>query len=270
MLPGRGRLLLVGAGKMGGAMLDRWLASGLDPSRVAVLDPFLSDVRAAELMGQGVETHRTPPADRFDLVVLAVKPQAMEKTLPDIAPLAAPDALIVSVAAGVRIETLAAAFGDGRVIVRVMPNTPAQIGKGMSVAVAAGQIDAARRSAVEALLDAVGDSAWVEDEALIDAVTAVSGSGPAYVFLLAECLAQAGEAAGLPPDLAGRLARQTVIGGGALIEASPESAAKLRENVTSPNGTTAAALAVLMAPDGLGPLLEKAVEAARKRSVELG
>jgi pyrroline-5-carboxylate reductase len=151
-----------------------------------------------------------------------------------------------------------------------MPNTPAQVGKGMSVAVVAGSLAPEKRSAVEALLDVVGESAWVEDEALIDAVTAVSGSGPAYVFLLAECLAKAAVEAGLPPDLAARLARQTVVGGGALLEASPDSAAKLRENVTSPNGTTAAALAVLMEPDGLERLLVKAVEAARKRSVELG
>jgi pyrroline-5-carboxylate reductase len=194
----------------------------------------------------------------------------MAETLTAVAPLVAPDGLVISVAAGVRLATLAKAFGDGPALVRVMPNTPAQIGKGMSVAVAAGSLRPERHRAVEALLDAVGESAWVEDEALIDAVTALSGSGPAYVFLLAECLAKAGEAAGLPPDLAAQLARQTVIGGGALLEASPDSAAKLRENVTSPKGTTAAALAVLMAPDGLAPLLAKAVEAARKRSVELG
>jgi pyrroline-5-carboxylate reductase len=194
----------------------------------------------------------------------------MPETLTTVAPLAAPDGLVISVAAGVRLATLAKAFGEGSALVRVMPNTPAQIGKGMSVAVAAGSLRPERRRVVEALLDAVGESAWVEDEALIDAVTALSGSGPAYVFLLAECLAKAGQAAGLAPDLAAQLARQTVIGGGALLEASPDSAAKLRENVTSPNGTTAAALAVLMGPDGLAPLLAKAVEAARKRSVELG
>lgn len=270
MLADGGRLLLVGAGKMGGAMLDRWLASGLDPDRVAVLDPFLSEARAAELTARRVPVHRTPPAETFDILMLAVKPQSMAETLPLVAPLAAPDALVVSVAAGIRITTLAAAFGDGRHIVRVMPNTPAQIGKGISVAVAAGRMDRRRRAAVEALLNAVGESAWVEDEALIDAVTAVSGSGPAYVFLLAECLARAGEQVGLPPDLAERLARQTVVGGGALLAASSDSAAQLRENVTSPNGTTAAALGVLMAPDGLEPLLARAVEAARKRSVELG
>lgn len=265
-----GRLLLVGTGKMGGAMLDRWLASGLDPAQAAVLDPFLDEGRAAAFAGRGVAVYRTPPPETFDLLILAVKPQSMAETLKTVAPLAAFGALVVSVAAGVRLATLAEAFGDGTSLVRVMPNTPAQIGKGMSVALAAGPLDRDMRSAVEALLDAVGESAWVEDEALIDAVTAVSGSGPAYVFLLAECLAAAAVKAGLPSDLATQLARQTVIGGGALLEASPDSAAKLRENVTSPNGTTAAALAVLMAPDGLERLLAKAVEAARKRSVELG
>ena len=265
-----GRLLLVGAGKMGGAMLDRWLESGLDPARTAVLDPFLDESRAAALAGQGVTVHRNPPPETFDLLIIAVKPQSMAETLKIVAPLAAPDALVVSIAAGVRLATLAEAFGKDAAVVRVMPNTPAQVGKGMSVAVVAGSLAPEKRSAVEALLDVVGESAWVEDEALIDAVTAVSGSGPAYVFLLAECLAKAAVEAGLPPDLAARLARQTVVGGGALLEASPDSAAKLRENVTSPNGTTAAALAVLMEPDGLERLLVKAVEAAHKRSVELG
>ena len=153
---------------------------------------------------------------------------------------------------------------------RAMPNTPAQVGEGMTVALGNRALDEDGRAVVGALFAAIGQVAWIDDETLMDAVTAVSGSGPAYVFLLAECLAEAGRAAGLPADLAARLARQTIVGGGALLARSPLDAATLRQNVTSPNGTTAAALGVLMAVDGLQPLLSRAVAAAKARSVELG
>lgn len=272
-LAGASSLLLVGAGKMGGAMLDRWLAGLLPASAVAVLDPMIDEHRRGELVSRGV-TLASEPAElengAFGILVLAVKPQAMASVLPAVAPLAGPATTVLSIAAGTKLAQLQAAFPAGQPVVRAMPNTPAQIGLGMSVAVADPNVPAEGRAAIDALLAAIGEVAWVEDEGLIDSVTAVSGSGPAYVFLLAECLAEAGRQAGLPAELAAQLARQTVVGAGALLGASPFSAAKLREDVTSPNGTTAAALAMLMAEDGLQPLLTRAVEAARRRSVELG
>lgn len=266
-------LLLVGAGKMGGAMLDRWLDLGLQAGEVTVLDPFIEESRRAELTTAGaVIAADAAEVGARDLrtLVLAVKPQAMAEALAAVAPLATPETLIVSVAAGVRLERLQAAFPPSQPVVRAMPNTPAQIGQGVTVALANACVSDRQRACVDALLAAVGRVAWVDDENLIDAVTAVSGSGPAYVFLLAECLAEAGREVGLPDDLAELLGRQTVAGAGALLAASPLPSATLRQNVTSPNGTTAAALAVLMADDGLQPLLTRAVEAARRRSIELG
>ncbi|MGQ7792699.1 pyrroline-5-carboxylate reductase [Faunimonas sp. B44] len=271
MLERAAPLLLVGAGKMGGAMLDRWLALGLPGPAVTIVDPHLDGARRAELAGLGVRF-----ADEADegmapaVLVLAVKPQSMADVLPKAAPAAGPATLVVSIAAGTGMGTIAAAFPAGQPVVRVMPNTPAQIGAGMSAAFANDNVDEAGRAVVGALLGAVGAVEWLDDEGHLDAVTAVSGSGPAYVFLLAECLAVAGREAGLPADLAERLARQTVIGGGALLAESTLPAGRLRENVTSPNGTTAAALAVLMADDGLQPLLTRAVAAAKARSIELG
>ncbi len=184
--------------------------------------------------------------------------------------LAAPDTAIVSIAAGVRLATLEKGFPAGQPIIRAMPNTPAQVGMSMTVAVPNANVTTLEREVVEALLSAIGKFAWIKDEALLDAVTAVSGSGPAYVFLLAECLAAAARDVGLPGDLADLLARQTVAGSGALLAESPLPPKTLRENVTSPGGTTAEALSVLMAEDGLKPLLIRAVEAAKKRSMELG
>jgi pyrroline-5-carboxylate reductase len=272
MLSAAEPLLLVGAGKMGGAMLDRWLARGLGAASVAVLDPYIEKGRREELKRAGAsvaDAAEDLSGRAFETLVLAVKPQSMAEVLPAVAPLAGPGTLVVSVVAGVRLERLAAAFPASQPVVRTMPNTPAQVGMGMTVAVANAHVSAAQREVVDALLGAIGKLAWAEDEGLIDAVTAVSGSGPAYVFLLAECLATAGRAAGLPPDLAELLARQTVAGAGALLAESPLPAATLRENVTSPKGTTAAALSVLMAEDGLQPLMTRAVAAARRRSIEL-
>ncbi len=265
-------LLLVGAGKMGGAMLERWLQHGLMPGQVAVLDPFMDEGRRAELSKAGVAIASEPAdfGETFATLMLAVKPQSMTEVLAEIAPLARSHTLIMSIAAGVRLDRVQAAFPPRQPIVRAMPNTPAQVGQGVTVAVANAHVSDAQRTPVDALLAAVGRTAWIEDEDLIDAVTAVSGSGPAYVFLLAECLAEAARQAGLPDDLAELLGRQTVVGAGALLGESPLRPATLRENVTSPKGTTAAALAVLMAEDGLQPLLTRAVEAAKRRSIELG
>jgi pyrroline-5-carboxylate reductase len=274
MLKKAAPLVLIGAGKMGSAMLSAWLADGLDPAGVTIIDPGLDDARRRDLAGQGVGVAATASDVALKasakILVLAVKPQIMDAVLADAASLAGPDTVVVSIAAGIRMETLAAAFGDGQALVRIMPNTPAQVGAGMAVAVANDALRADDRTLVDALMAATGATAWVDDETLMDAVTAVSGSGPAYVFYLAECLAAAGRAVGLDEALAEQLARQTVAGGGALLGAASEPAAELRENVTSPGGTTAAALAVLMADDGLKPLLEKAVAAAKARSVDLG
>jgi len=273
MLEGAQPLLLVGAGKMGGAMLDGWIRHGLDPRQVTVLDPFLDEHRRADLT-QGGAKHASK-ADQvegqpFKVLVLAVKPQSMPEVLPAVAPLAGPDTVVMSIAAGARLAALQAPFGPAQPVVRAMPNTPAQVGQGMSVAVPNSEVSSGQRGVVDTLLAAVGKVAWIDDEALIDAVTAVSGSGPAYVFLLAECLAEAGRQAGLPAGLADLLGRQTVVGAGALLANSPLAPAALRQNVTSPKGTTAAALSVLMADVGLQPLMNRAVEAAKKRSIELG
>ena len=255
-------------------MLSAWLGNGLDPAGVTVIDPGLDDAHRRDLERQGVgvaaKAFDTSLKGSAKILVLAVKPQTMDAVLPEVAGLAGPDTVVLSIAAGIRMATLAPAFAEGQAIVRIMPNTPAQVGAGMAVAIANDALKADDRALVDALMAATGATAWVDDEALMDAVTAVSGSGPAYVFYLAECLAAAGRAAGLDEALAEQLARQTVVGGGALLGAACEPAAVLRENVTSPGGTTAAALAVLMADDGLKPLLEKAVAAAKARSIKLG
>jgi pyrroline-5-carboxylate reductase len=263
-------LLLVGCGKMGGALLAGWLERGL-ARRLVVVEPGPG---AAGFAGRpGVERLSDAAAIAPDFqpaaVVLAVKPQAMADVLPPYRRLVDAGALFLSIAAGKTLGFFARALGEGACVVRAMPNTPASIGRGIAVACANARVRPEHRRIAETLLAAVGDVGWVEDEALLDAVTAVSGSGPAYVFLLIECLARAGVAAGLPEALAERLARATVAGSGELARRSAESAASLRENVTSPGGTTRAALDVLMAVDGLDPLLRRAVLAATKRSREL-
>ena len=201
-----------------------------------------------------------------DVVVFAVKPQALDDVAPAYRRFADAGAVSLSIAAGKTIAAYACHLGPDAAIVRAMPNTPAAVRRGISVACASMRVTAAQRAACQKLLEAVGEVAWVEDEALMDPVTAVSGSGPAYVFLLIEALAQAGAAAGLPVALAERLARATVTGSGELARLSDEPAAILRRNVTSPGGTTEAALQVLMAPDGLADLMERAVVAATQRS----
>jgi pyrroline-5-carboxylate reductase len=259
-----GTIVLAGAGKMGGAMLTGWLAGGLDPKRVIVVEPYPSDEIEA-LTAKGVRLN--PAAVAAETLVVAVKPQTFREAGPMLKPFVGASTLVVSIMAGTKIAALEEVCGG--MAVRAMPNTPAAIGRGITVAVPAKSVSAAQRATADALLRATGSVEWVEDERLMDAVTAVSGSGPAYVFLLAEELARAGVEAGLPAELATKLARETVAGSGELLHRSDQPAATLRQNVTSPGGTTAAALEVLMAKDGLQPLMIRAVAAATKRSIEL-
>ena len=263
-----GHLVLVGAGKMGSALLEGWLRFGLDPKHITVLEPQPTPPISA-LASQGL---RLNPAlhGRGDVaaVVIAVKPQTAAEAIPPLKPMIGASTVVVSIMAGRTLQFIAGALNAPCALVRAMPNTPAAIGRGITVAVPR-DINPAQRELADRLLRATGTVEWTDDEALMDAVTAVSGSGPAYVFLLAEALAEAGVASGLPPLLAARLARETVAGSGELLHRSELDAAVLRQNVTSPGGTTAAALEVLMGKDGLVQLMRKAVAAATKRSREL-
>jgi len=263
-----GTLVLVGAGKMGGALLEGWLRFGLDPERVAVLEPQPAPA-IASLAQRGARLNPSP-ASLADAaaIVIAVKPQVAAQALPALAPMIGSSTVVVSIMAGRTLRFISGALAKPCALVRAMPNTPAAIGRGITVAIGRNA-DSSQRELAHALLAATGTVEWVEDETLMDAVTAVSGSGPAYVFLLAEALAQAGAAAGLPPTLAAKLARETVAGSGELLHRSELDAATLRENVTSPGGTTAAALEVLMAGNGLAELIDRAVAAATRRSREL-
>lgn len=266
-----GPLLLIGCGRMGGALMAGWLASGLSADSVTVVEP--NPEAAAEAAAKGVTVAsavaEVPRALEPVVVMLAVKPQQMAAVLPSLTPFAGPDTVFLSIAAGSTIGYFAERLGPEAAIVRAMPNTPAAVGRGMAVLVANPRVSAAQRDLCGALLSAVSEVAWVEDESLLDPVTAVSGGGPAYVFLLIEALAQAGVEAGLPEDLAMRLARVTVAGAGELVHRSEEPASTLREHVSSPGGTTLEALKVLMAPDGLQPLMTRAIAAAARRSREL-
>ena len=262
-------VVLVGAGKMGLAMARGWLIAGLKPEALTLVDPTPQDVTRAFAQDEGVMLQDTPPDRHARVVVLAVKPQIMTKVLPTLSGLIGPHTLVVSIAAGISLGALLGGLATHRVV-RAMPNTPAQIGAGMTGAVAAPGVSSEDLDVAENLLAAAGDLLWFDDERRIDQVTAVSGSGPAYVFHMVEALATAGVAEGLAPEDAMQLARQTVIGAAALLDADPTDATTLRQNVTSPNGTTAAALDVLMAEDGLTALMTRAVAAARKRSEDLG
>jgi pyrroline-5-carboxylate reductase len=260
-------IVLIGAGKMGGAMLSGWLAQGLDARRVVVIEPDpAGEINA--LATKGIRLNPSPKdIGTAATLVVALKPQTFGEAGSGLKPLAGSSTLVVSIMAGVTIASLEQVCGGS--VVRAMPNTPAAIGRGITVAVAAKNVSAAQRAVADALLRAIGSVEWVDDESLMDAVTAVSGSGPAYVFLLAEELARAGVEAGLPLALATRLARETVAGSGELLHRSELASATLRQNVTSPGGTTAAALEVLMGPDGMQSLLIRAVAAATRRSKEL-
>jgi pyrroline-5-carboxylate reductase len=263
-----GPVALIGAGKMGLALAKGWIAGGLPPRALTLVDP-----QPAAAATEFATEHGAVISGKLGaspkVLVLAVKPQIAGTVMADLQPFVTGDTLAISIAAGISIGSLAAGLGTKRVI-RTMPNTPAQLGKGMTGAVAGPGVQSGDRETADALLAAAGEVVWFDEEWAIDAVTSVSGSGPAYVFHLVEALAAAGERQGLSAEQAMLLARQTIIGAAALLEADPTPASKLRENVTSPNGTTAAALAVLMAPDGLSALIDRAVAAARRRSEELG
>jgi len=266
-------LIVVGAGKMASALMAGWLKKGAAPEGIIAIRPSEDGRKAlaeafpgitiwarAEDLPQGV----TPRA-----ILLAVKPQKFAEVLPAYRQYARPGVLYLSVAAGIPLSRMAALLGDEAAIVRSMPNTPSAVGAGIAALIANGNASESDRGLAQALLAAVGEAIWLDDEEQMHGVTAVSGSGPAYVFHMVEAMAAAGEAQGLTPDMAMRLARQTVIGAGALMAANPASAATLRENVTSPGGTTAAALGVLMGDDRLKALMTEALTAAANRSREL-
>jgi pyrroline-5-carboxylate reductase len=257
-------VLLIGCGRMGGSLLKGWRESGVVGTAI-VVDPALPDLQGTAVLPALSDLSGTLPAT----ILLAVKPQMLDQVLPGLKERLPAGALVISIAAGKTLAYFAERLGPQTAVVRTMPNTPAAIGRGITVCCAGDKVDPTQRETTDRLLKAVGDVAWIDDESLMHAVTAVSGSGPAYVFHLIEALQSAAEASGLPPALAARLARATVTGSGELARLSPDSPAKLRTDVTSPGGTTAAALAVLMADDGLPALMKRAVAAATARSEEL-
>lgn len=262
-------VLLVGAGRMGGSLLDGWLAQGVAGRRIAVLEPAPSAALAERCEACGVALN---PGAVFpvDTLLVAVKPQMLGAVAPAVEPWAGPETAVVSILAGRTLADLARCFPRAAGVVRAMPNLPASVGRGVTGIASDGALSGAALARVERWLSAVGSVERLSGERDIDVVTAVSGSGPAYAFLLAEALGRAGERLGLAPDLAARLGRATVEGAGELMVRHREtSPAELRQNVTSPGGTTAAALAVLMAEDGLASLLDRAVAAAFRRAGEL-
>lgn len=263
-------MLLIGCGKMGGAMLSGWLERGL--SRAVVVEPHgpAAAAFAGHPVVQVVATPEAIPADFTPAaVVLAIKPQESEATLPAYARFAGPGTVFLSIMAGRTVGAIRRGVGESAAVVRAMPNTPAAVRQGFTVACAEPGVAAAQRALCDSLLSAIGEVAWVEEEALLDPVTAVSGGGPAYVFLLAEVMEMAAIEQGIPRDLARRMARATVSGSGALLAASEQDAAELRRAVTSPKGTTERALAVLMAPDAWPALMSRAIAAATARAREL-
>jgi pyrroline-5-carboxylate reductase len=261
-------LMLAGAGKMGGALLRAWLDRGYDPRKISVIEPRPSRevFELAGAKGFALGAPSRPP----QVLVLAMKPQDLDEAAAGLAPYVTRDTLVVSILAGKSIANVAARLPLAKAIVRAMPNLPAAVGRGMAALAANAAATPDQRATAEALLAATGRVEWLAGEELIDAAAAVSGSGPAYVFYLAEALASAGAALGLPADIAARLARATVEGAGELLFQCPGSAvAELRENVTSRGGTTAAALEILMAQDGLLSLIERAAKAAKQRAEAL-
>jgi pyrroline-5-carboxylate reductase len=260
------QILLVGCGKMGSALLNGWLSQGTPAEHVSVIEPMQPQ------LPDGVSLYAEAAALRSDyrpsVVVFAVKPQSMDEVLPAYGKYAGPETVFLSIAAGKPIGYFEATLSDGA-IVRAMPNTPAAVGRGITVLCANDRVSPEQKTVCSGLMESVGEIAWIADEALMDAVTGLSGSGPAYVFHLVEAMAAAGGAAGLPPELAMQLARATVAGSGELLAQSSDPAGTLRENVTSPGGTTAAALEILMGPDGLTKLMTEAIARATERSREL-
>ena len=251
-------------------MLEGWLAVGLRPEAVAVIEPKPSETLRNLCDKRGIRLDPPPGAVAPpEALVLAIKPQTLEAAAATVNPLVGPDTLLVSILAGKTIGDLRARLPNARAVVRAMPNLPASVRRGATGAAASAEVSGRQKAMAQALLAAVGRVEWLDSEDLIDAVTAVSGSGPAYVFHLVECLAEAGAAAGLPADLSMRLARAMVVGSGELLAQSELPAAALRENVTSPGGTTAAALEILMRETGLKELMREAVAAAKRRAEEL-
>ncbi|QCN98814.1 pyrroline-5-carboxylate reductase (plasmid) [Azospirillum argentinense] len=267
--PGGGTILLLGAGRMGGAMLRGWLAQGVPASAISVADPRPAPDLVELFARTGV---RLNPADSapVDTLVVAVKPQMVESAATGVQAMLAPHTLVLSIMAGKTLADLRRLFPAAGSVVRAMPNLPAAVGRGATVAVAEAGCPADRKARAASLLTAVGSLEWLADEALVDAATALSGSGPAYVFYLVECLTRAGVEVGLPADVSERLARATVEGAGALMGATGQPAAELRAGVTSPGGTTAAGLSKLMADDHLQSLLNATLRAAAQRAAELG
>ncbi|MEM6462416.1 MAG: pyrroline-5-carboxylate reductase [Pseudomonadota bacterium] len=262
-------IVLVGAGNMGGALLRGWLASGIDAAGVETIDPSPSPAIQNLIAEKGVAHHPAAPANmQASALCIALKPQMMGAVLPTLKPLIGPHTLCISVAAGTPLATLSRHLGAAP-MVRAMPNTPAMIGRGITAALTNGKVSEVQHTLAQRLLSVCGPVEWVDTEDEIDAVTALSGSGPAYVFYVTECMAEAGRKAGLDADLAMRLARATVAGAGELMHRSEEDAAILRKNVTSPGGTTAAALDVMMRDNGLKAIFEEAIAAAKRRAHEL-
>jgi pyrroline-5-carboxylate reductase len=259
-------VLLVGAGRMGTALLRGWAKKKIPV--VAVEPKPQSDLR--KLKGVSIVRTLDETKGKFRACVIALKPQVLRGEVAGLKPVSDSGALMISIAAGTTVRLMKRAWGARARVVRAMPNTPGAIGRGMSALFASPNTTANDRTLAESLLAALGETLWVKKESMIDAVTAVSGSGPAYVFLLVETLAAAAEAEGLPRGTAIRLARATVSGSGALLDADPAPAGELRRHVTSPHGTTEAALKVLMAKNGLENLMKRAVSAARNRAEELG
>ena len=266
------KLVLVGCGNMGGPFLEGWLERGVEARHVTVVEPN-ADLGAAVKKEHGITVHGSPETivrdHDPDAVVLAVKPQIMDSVVPAYRRFAGPHTVFLSIAAGRTLAYFERHLGDQAMVVRAMPNLPATVRRGVTVACPNARVTPEQQRLCHDLLESVGQAAWIEDETLLDAVTALSGNGPAYVFLLVECLANAGIAAGLPEDLAQHLARDTVSGAGELLRRSPHPPGVLRENVTTPGGTTAAAMEILMAQEGLGALMTRAVVAAARRSREL-
>lgn len=255
-------ILILGCGNMGGAMLAGWLRAGLEPGRFTVVDPVLAEAPA------GVRLLRAVPDERFDLVVLGVKPQLLDDVVPALAPLLAGGTVLVSMLAGVELASLATRFPQARALVRVMPNLAAAIGKS-PVALFGQGLDDDARAALAALMAPLGTPEWLADEGQLDAVTALAGSGPAFVYRFIDALAAGGAALGLEPGQAQRLALAMVEGAGALAAASPDAPAELARKVTSPGGTTAAGLAVLDQDAAFARLVEATLRAARDRGAEL-
>ncbi|HEX3754778.1 MAG TPA: pyrroline-5-carboxylate reductase [Rhizomicrobium sp.] len=267
---GKGSIVLIGAGRMGSALLAGWQGRGLGP--VIVVEPHPSPPIRKLAKAGTIRLTQTPSgvtAKKIAACVVAIKPQVLKGEAPVLAALARSDVPMISIAAGTSIAALSKAWGAKARIIRAMPNIPGAIGEGISGLYAAKGATASDRRLAASLLSALGEVVWVKRESLIDSVTAISGSGPAYLFLMAEALADAGVAEGLPRGIAEKLARATVSGAGALLKADKSPAAALRAAVTSPGGTTAAALSVLMAEDGLQALIKRAVAAAKKRAEEL-